>query len=954
MRLRNAKGATLSLIASLTLVLLIIGSALFYLTKILGGSKQVANATDAGAISAAKQLESVTVDLNKIASKFKNGSVPLELSGLGVDSKTGAPDPNSYLYNIYAYNRAVGAALIVCANAQYEASQGSTTAVQTASQTVADLQVIGDGLTAQMEKAITASGAKGSRTAPWTVAAATAAMNNTNLMGGKQAGTTTLVSMGRAYLGANELTQSGKTNVYFNSNLLNSPIGKPLEDLTWGGKRPPLTGILSPYPMPGYAATSLHSDAYQSGQPFVPGYSSFSFGGQKFYGVNVNPDQNPHLIGSERFNNGAAKSATLPHTPFNSTQTVSQTTESNKTNLFVSAVASAVMGSLNNSYPVVLSHGFILLSNDHSYKFNAEAMIGTNLVPASLNEVPVNVGGTGIFNNELWEDTAAGGGGEIDAFQSATAPGGVVFGVRYGSSMLSSTKADKDMGSLYDQIAHWWCYYFTPTDLKSSYLDSVGNDKYGHDSKYDPTGGLLNGKYPDPDNLWIINKMPLWQPNDNARVAATAPYPPAGTQDIVQASAADMASIVNVESSGYERCRDYAYTIYGFDSAALPLCARPHLTDFEHSYGEYGVIAPNTYSGDGNATAGLTALEYMKGLVITGWVAMFNPLVTDNQFTLTIPSNNYQFYSLYNGKPVCSGSHLYDRNYGYAQPMGEHSSNISLKFGGNGTPLDLLNQIANGGSASVPNEACFVPTTSTCPGSIDLTTSSPLWNLPNTIQGQLLQRVQEIDPSQTPTTLSNLLSAPGTNLDLGWSDVIFFDDRTGSPTYNTLTIACYDPSNLSTLSNFPSWLQTQLQSWTSGNGSLTVASDYLDGASASPVVCANQPLDLTSTASTGGNGGLGSIVNAAQGISGNQWGDYELHASPFEDSNLNNANSVNLSADGVTWTPNSGRGGLLGQMLFQQRSSTSVDTKGNPIQPFANIPGNATVVTPPTTYGGPN
>jgi hypothetical protein len=971
MHVRNAKGATLSLIASVTLALIIIGSALFYLTKIIGGAQQVGSATDAGAVSAAKQLESVTVDLNKLASKFKNGAVPLELSGLGVNSITGAPDPNTSLYNIYAYNRAVGAALIVCANARYEASQGSTSAIADAGNTVADLQVIGDGLTAEMQNALTADGRSSSATqTPWQAAATTAAINNTNCMGPKASSTANVVSINRAYVGGNPLTQTGKTNIYFNSKLLSSPIGPKLQELTWGGE-PSRSGVVSGTP-PSYALTALNADAFQSEQPFIPGYQGFSFGGKKFYAVNVNPAQNPHLINQERFNLGATASAALPHTPFNCIQTVTKTEETNKTNLFITAIASAVIGSMSNAYPAVLPHAFILLTNDHSYKYNAEAVVGA-LTPAALNQYPAGAGGTGIFNNELYEDTADGGGRQIDVFASKhpydSGPyGGVVFGVEagptfYGPDNPDSSKVDIAMSNLITQLDWRWNYCWTPNDKSSSYLGShptVGADKFGHDPELDPTGGLLSNNPGDPNNRWntaiatpgsFCYKWMLWQPNKNARIAPKPPYPPEGTQDIVEASAADMASITLVGNLG---CHDLLYNYIGFSNPYYTLCEAPYLNYFEHSFGESGQIKNNTYTGDSGypnqTTQGLTALEYTKGLVITGWQDMVtkNGKILAYPWTTTIPSANYQFPTMNGNRPICSGSRKYDRNAGYAQP----TNSPSISFGTNGTPFDLLNQISNGGSASVPNEAVFAPNASTCPGSIDMSTAtSPLWNSSSSIQGQLLQRVQEIDPSYDATKLRSLLQTPGTNLDLGWSDVIFFDDRTSSPTFNSLTMAVYDPSNSATLSNFPSWLQTQLKSWTTGgSGSLNVPPNAMDGATAAPIICANQPLDLTVMAAPGGNGGMGSVVDSAKGINNNILGDYDLHAQPFGSGGA----GVNLSADGVTWTPNSGRNGLLGQLLFQQASSTSVDGNGNPINPFTRIPSGMTMVSKASGFTGPN
>src|SRR5277367_79696 len=112
MKLRHKRGGTLGLVAAVALMLVFVGFCIYWVAQILGGGKQVANATDAGAITAAKELEAVTIDVTAAPGLIGN---PVELEGLGVNTKTGAPDTATNQYNIYAYNRAVGAAILMCA-----------------------------------------------------------------------------------------------------------------------------------------------------------------------------------------------------------------------------------------------------------------------------------------------------------------------------------------------------------------------------------------------------------------------------------------------------------------------------------------------------------------------------------------------------------------------------------------------------------------------------------------------------------------------------------------------------------------------------------------------------------------------------------------------------------------------------------------------------------------------
>src|SRR5277367_643183 len=149
MKLRHKRGGTLGLVAAVALMLVFVGFCIYWVAQILGGGKQVANATDAGAITAAKELEAVTVDVTTIPGLI---GTPVELEGLGVDTTSGAPKPNSTLYNIYAYNRAVGAAILMCANAELE---GTPTALSNASTIVTNLQAIGSALTTALNNSLT-------------------------------------------------------------------------------------------------------------------------------------------------------------------------------------------------------------------------------------------------------------------------------------------------------------------------------------------------------------------------------------------------------------------------------------------------------------------------------------------------------------------------------------------------------------------------------------------------------------------------------------------------------------------------------------------------------------------------------------------------------------------------------------------------------------------------------
>jgi hypothetical protein len=865
MKLRHKRGGTMGLVAAVALMLVFVGFCIYWVAQILGGGKQVANATDAGAITAAKELEAVTVDVTTVPGLI---GIPVELEGLGVDTKSGAPSSTSNQYNLYAYNRAVGAAILMCANAEAE---GTPAAIANATTIVQNLQAIGSALTTAMNSSLA------STTAPSVLNAfqTTAYSNNVNMMGPGAGSLATVTGITPGWVGSTDAAgnQTGKANVYFNSATVGTFIGPYLPPMASGG----VTSNTSAT----YSGT-LSGD--QTGDPFVAGYTKIDYTsgigggppipGAAFYAVAVNPDQYPHLVDVNRFSNGTSPPGGATNVPFNAIQGQTQTQETSKTNMFASALASAVIGTSNNMYPVTMGHGFILLSNDHSYKYNAiQADGAANIAnPPALDEWPAGAGNTNIFNAELWENTTQGGGGAIDTYYSSTAPGGEVFGVEAGPTY------DSSYPSLASQMGTWWNAYLSSTT--TTYTG--GLDSYGHDPNLAPDGGIAgwNGPPPAtqiPTNSFVMSGN-LWTPNNNARVAPTGPAAPAGTQNIVQASVVNMSTI----TSGDTACHDTVYAGTPPAGCTNNNASQTFLTNFENSFGDT-LPSGMTFSGDGLATGGLTSLEYLKGLVITAYEDMIQSTGYNKYFTASIPSPAYQF------PPAMSGSHVYSRaGVGYAQP----TSSPTIEFGTKGTPYQLLNQIVDGSS-----DATYAANNGTvsCPGNIDLATTSPLWSNNSSIQGQLLQRVLELDPTYNSTKLATLLNTAGTQIDLGWSDVIYWNT-----TSNQVVMQVYDPSNPATSGALPGWLSTQLASI---NGA-TSPTAYLDGTQTP--LCGDEPWN----ASISNN-----QVNAAKSAL-NAKGDLDLHDQPF----VVDTGTLN-SQDGAVWTANSGKGGLLGQLLFQQNTN---------------------------------
>src|ERR1700735_1916684 len=74
MKTRQQRGATLGLAAACVFLVIAIGVCFFFVAKIIGGGREVANATDGGALNVAKEaLKRGSVDLRTISAPTGDG-----------------------------------------------------------------------------------------------------------------------------------------------------------------------------------------------------------------------------------------------------------------------------------------------------------------------------------------------------------------------------------------------------------------------------------------------------------------------------------------------------------------------------------------------------------------------------------------------------------------------------------------------------------------------------------------------------------------------------------------------------------------------------------------------------------------------------------------------------------------------------------------------------------------
>ena len=113
MQRKRAKGATLSLIVSLCLVISTIGIGVFFLIKILGGARELQHAVDSGNLNVAKQaLRSPSISLSGGNNGISGANLAIAQANFAnsIDTANGQID-------LMVYNRLVAQAMLVAVNA---------------------------------------------------------------------------------------------------------------------------------------------------------------------------------------------------------------------------------------------------------------------------------------------------------------------------------------------------------------------------------------------------------------------------------------------------------------------------------------------------------------------------------------------------------------------------------------------------------------------------------------------------------------------------------------------------------------------------------------------------------------------------------------------------------------------------------------------------------------------
>ena len=646
---RHQRGSLLGMTALLAVVIILIGCALFYIIKIIGGDRQVVNATDAGALSAAKTVLAISIPQTKIAPEFQGMGVNIPPDPNNPSLAAGAPDAINGKYNILSYNRAAGAAALIAMNALEEANNGSNNAIDNANAMIngndlrPGLQQFGDAL----NDAIIASGQTDSASGRAFQSIAT--QNNISMMGdGSATNLTGDLTFSSVTTGANGT--NGKSNIYFNTAYFGADPFYSNTVTACQDSSGSVSSVAQPDAnAPSYAAQPV----FQEGQPLLKAYDPIVIDPNisPIYLCAVNPSATPHLIDAGRFNAGAAR---FGQAPVNALSGQTQIME-NRSHTLTNALACALVGSIYNQYPVTLVHGYVRIYNGPDAR---------TANPALANIYGSVDGSNNIFNNALYSGQGGGGG----VCQSDNG----LFG-----SLWSGAQAE---------MAAWQAYNNSqgqPGLPPTIYYSGAGAGHYnvqafyqhhidplGHDPWLDPTHGEQWGVvYPQSSVLQMYG-----------------PYPDStirSTGNLNQfATLAEMRNIHN------------AY--------AVPLCTSTMFPD-------NGPCDANLAKWEGNYGTGITHDPVPPGVTLTDLEAFKGELITKWTYATTATAGfnaTYSFATTGSEFSNPSGSKVYSRkDVPYAVYKGGLLYNPAqaqdVAFGTVSSPGKLLEQLYNYGANNV-------------------------------------------------------------------------------------------------------------------------------------------------------------------------------------------------------------------------------------------------------------
>ena len=331
---RNQSGGTLALVAVCAFVIVLIGVAVFFLSKLFGGGNELRHATDSGNLNVAKiAIRHPNIPVNTLTGIQKNN-----FSLLGDETKN-PTELAGHPINLLSYNRAVGHTLLVALNADAQnnfPSSGSSPAAIAHKNLLKDALQKDDGssLGATLRDALVAGTDVKERFQD------PAQQNNVRMFGHMSGSGLSHVATGYrvAYIDRTEHPSEATTHMSQATNLVIPPS---------------ISGITGFIP-----AGMISQKHFKNGTNYnlIRGYHDEA--GIGVIGVPVYPDDQPHLVSDREFSASQAEPLDSVAVPPNGFQSLANSTEQ-KSQVTTNATASAKVGSLNTIFPLNFKNGYI-------------------------------------------------------------------------------------------------------------------------------------------------------------------------------------------------------------------------------------------------------------------------------------------------------------------------------------------------------------------------------------------------------------------------------------------------------------------------------------------------------------------------------------------------------------------------------------------------------------------
>ncbi len=348
MKLNRRRGATLGLVAVCVFVVIILAVGFFILAKIIGGEREVANATDAGVLIVARNALSPTivgVDFSSVGASASDFiGLDEAVSGLGT---TGG---RASMQNL---NRIIAQSILVALNADHintaEAATHAKSLAATAKQVSTQLRD-------KLHNTNTLN----------THFTDVAQVNNTKMWHGNKVNL--VGNIASAFM-----RQGYSTNVYFHANT-SLPVSPP-SNLTNQN-----TGAVT-------------SDDGNS--PYMAGYVNWTIpcgnsDNITIAGVPIFPKTQPHIVDVGEFDGATTDPVAEGYLPPNAFKATSEATEGSSGHLGGS-LACAIVGVLDKDFAASIPRGYVRINNGQDA--NAQNTPIADPVVSGTND---------IFNNELW------------------------------------------------------------------------------------------------------------------------------------------------------------------------------------------------------------------------------------------------------------------------------------------------------------------------------------------------------------------------------------------------------------------------------------------------------------------------------------------------------------------------------------------------------------------------